>query len=215
MAGLNVRGHGPHDIDCREWFLQVIHGAKLHRFEVAAYIMVSGHYDHWTVAVPGYGALQDHLAMEIRPALADNHAFEAHGFHETYRLWKICTGCHIKAAVVEHPTIVVEVSKVLIDKENSGPAEERSRQVFLCSGHQHFLPLSGCCWVCHFRSLRNTRPLLNGVDRLRELCKVYQENLTIYAQPQVNTMKRTDANLRRHVCLGRTAVVPSRVRDEC
>ena len=116
MAGLNMRGHCTYDIDCREWFLQVIHGAQLHRFEVATHIMVSGHYDDWTVAVPGHGALHHHPAIELRPTLAHNHAFKAHGFQEARGLWEIRTGCYFKTAVVEHPTIVVPVSEVFIDE---------------------------------------------------------------------------------------------------
>ena len=125
MAGLKMRGHCTHDIDHREWFLQVIDGAQLHCFQVATHIMVSGHYDDWTVAVPGDGTLQHHLTVEVRPALADNNAFKVYAFQETRGLYEIRTSCYVKTDVVEHPTIVVPVSNVLIDQENSDPAEGR------------------------------------------------------------------------------------------
>src|SRR5574340_1054857 len=82
--------------------------------------MVAGKDDDGPVTVRGNRLLQHQPALEPWTPLADNSAVEFCPSQQTRAFLKIRTGFYLKPVVVQHPGILVTISWVFIDKQDSG-----------------------------------------------------------------------------------------------
>lgn len=111
--------------------------------------MVAGEDDDGTIAVSCYRTLQHHPAFKPRAPLAYDNTVELYGAQQFCPFREIGARPHFKPAIVQHPSIVISISRVFVDQKDSGPVEDilRSGYALLPSRRLHLQPLSDWSWT--------------------------------------------------------------------